>query len=267
MGTLYSIGELARRTGLTVKAIRFYSDRGLVPPTDRSPAGYRLYGSAAVARLELVRTLRELGLDIATIRRVLHEDADLPEVAATHAEALAVQIRILQARHAVLTAIARRGTEEMDAVMTTLSEGKQLIDAFLDQAFAGQFAGVRQSMTPQLPQHPTPEQVEAWLQLAELAKDQGFAASLTRMVRQHSVRDFSALITDDVLHIDPRSPEAEAIVRDYDKEELLAWLKTANDPRRHAYLERLAVVNGWAAPVSPAPVFEWYTQALVGSLN
>lgn len=59
--TLYSIGELSRRTGLTVKTIRFYSDRGIVPPTDRSPAGYRLYGPDALARLDLVRTLRELG--------------------------------------------------------------------------------------------------------------------------------------------------------------------------------------------------------------
>ena len=39
--TLYSIGDLARRTGLSVRTIRFYSDRGLLPPTSRSPAGYR----------------------------------------------------------------------------------------------------------------------------------------------------------------------------------------------------------------------------------
>jgi hypothetical protein len=39
--TLYSIGDLARRTGLTVKTIRFYSDSGIVAPTGRSPAGYR----------------------------------------------------------------------------------------------------------------------------------------------------------------------------------------------------------------------------------
>jgi DNA-binding transcriptional MerR regulator len=64
---LYSIGDLARRTGLTVKAIQFYSDRGIVPPTDRSPAGHRLYSIDAVARLDLVRTLRGLGVDLATI--------------------------------------------------------------------------------------------------------------------------------------------------------------------------------------------------------
>jgi DNA-binding transcriptional MerR regulator len=96
--TLYSIGELARRTGLTVKTIRFYSDRGIVAPTDRSPAGYRLYSIDAVARLDLVRTLRELGLDLPTIRKVVDRELSLPEVAAAHAEALAVQIRVLRLR-------------------------------------------------------------------------------------------------------------------------------------------------------------------------
>src|SRR5512147_524320 len=108
--TLYSIGELARRTGLTVKTIRFYSDRGIVAPTDRSPAGYRLYSIDAVARLDLVRTLRELGLDLPKIRKVVDRELSLPEVAAAHAEALAVQIGVLRLRRAVLMAVAERGS-------------------------------------------------------------------------------------------------------------------------------------------------------------
>src|SRR5262245_36418980 len=112
----YSIGDLARRTGLTVKAIRFYSDRGLVPPAGRSPAGYRRYDVEAVARLDLVRTLRDLGVDLATIQKVVARETTLAEVAAAHAEALAVQIRTLRLRRAVLTAVARRGStpEEME---------------------------------------------------------------------------------------------------------------------------------------------------------
>lgn len=39
--TAYTIGELARRTGLTVKTVRFYSGRGTVSPTGRNPAGHR----------------------------------------------------------------------------------------------------------------------------------------------------------------------------------------------------------------------------------
>lgn len=100
-GTLYSIGDLSRRTGLTVKAIRFYSDQGIVPPTDRSPARYRLYGLDALARLSLVRTLRELGLDLASVRKVLEREASITEVAEAHADALDVQIRTLRLRRAV----------------------------------------------------------------------------------------------------------------------------------------------------------------------
>lgn len=60
--TLYSIGEPARRTGLSVRTIRFYSDAGVVAPTSRSRAGYRLYDLDALLHLALVRTLRELGI-------------------------------------------------------------------------------------------------------------------------------------------------------------------------------------------------------------
>jgi DNA-binding transcriptional MerR regulator len=142
-GTLYTIGDLARRTGLTVKAIRFYSDCGIVPPTDRSPAGYRLYGIDAVARLDLVRTLRDLGLDLPTIRKVVDREISLPEVAAAHAEALAAQIRMLRLRRAVLTAVAKRGSnpKEMDLMhkLAKLSEDerRRLIGDFLDTAFGG----------------------------------------------------------------------------------------------------------------------------------
>lgn len=45
----YSIGDLARRSGLSVRTIRFYSDVGVVPVTARSASGYRLYDVEAVA--------------------------------------------------------------------------------------------------------------------------------------------------------------------------------------------------------------------------
>ncbi|MFE0171121.1 MerR family transcriptional regulator [Streptomyces sp. NPDC059002] len=190
--TLFSIGDLARRTGLTVKTVRFYSDAGIVPPTDRSPAGYRLYGTAAVARLDLVRTLRELGLDLPTIRRVVDREVPLPEVAAAHAEALDVQIRVLRLRRAVLTAVARRGStpEELDLMhrLAKLSEEerRRLIDDFLDTVFDGlrthpAFAAVVRSMTPQLPDEPDAEQVAAWVELAELFQDRDFCATIREM--------------------------------------------------------------------------------------
>jgi DNA-binding transcriptional MerR regulator len=72
---LFSIGQLAARTGLTSRTIRFWSDAGLVPPAGRSAGGYRLYDGEAVARLDLVWTLRELGLGLEVIRAVLSQSA------------------------------------------------------------------------------------------------------------------------------------------------------------------------------------------------
>jgi DNA-binding transcriptional MerR regulator len=79
------IGELSRLTGLPVRTIRFWSDEGLVPPEGRTPAGYRLYGPDALVRLGLVRTLRELGVDHAAIRKVLRRELTIADVAAAHA--------------------------------------------------------------------------------------------------------------------------------------------------------------------------------------
>jgi DNA-binding transcriptional MerR regulator len=113
--TRYSIGDLARRTRLSVRTIRFYSDCGVLPPADRSPSGYRRYGLEALAHLDLIRTWRELDVDLVTIGRVLDHEVSIAEVAGVHAEALDVQIRTLRLRRAVLRAVAKRGSspEEM----------------------------------------------------------------------------------------------------------------------------------------------------------
>ncbi|MFG2339845.1 MerR family transcriptional regulator [Streptomyces yangpuensis] len=302
--TLYSIGELARRTGLTVKTIRFYSDRGIVAPTDRSPAGYRLYNIDAVARLDLVRTLRELGLDLPTIRKVVDRELSLPEVAAAHAEALAVQIRVLRLRRAVLTAVAERGsTPEETELMHRLAqlsedERRRLIGDFLDVVFGGldaapAFAGVMRSMTPELPDNPEAEQVQAWVELAEISLDPDFRAVVRRMAEDQAAeqarsdtmgprRDIAAVVRDQVgpaltAGIDPASPQADPIVAAFTahyahllgrpddvglRRRLATRLESVNDPRRERYLQLLAVVNGWPTPESLAPVFDWSVQAL-----
>ncbi|MEV7808669.1 MerR family transcriptional regulator [Microbispora sp. NPDC088329] len=299
-GTLYSIGELARRTGLTVKAIRFYSDRGIVPPTGRSPAGYRLYDTGAVARLDLVRTLRDLGVGLPVIRKVVNEELSLTQVAAAHAEALAVQIRVLRLRRAVATAVARRGstTKEMDLMhrLARLSEDerRRLIDGFLDTAFGGldaDLAGIRRTMTPELPDDPADEQIDAWIELAELAADPEFGALMRRVAEQHLAdraprsvpRPHAvAIVRDQVAPalaagVDSASPRAGAIVaavtaryaglcgRPDDaalRHRLLTLLETARDPRRQTYVRLLAVVNGWPPPDDPTPALTWFADAV-----
>ena len=65
---LLTIGEVARRSGFTIKALRFYERRGLLPPASRRPSGYRLYGEADLHRLEFIRQAKALGLTLDAIR-------------------------------------------------------------------------------------------------------------------------------------------------------------------------------------------------------
>lgn len=65
------IGELASRSGLSTRTLRFYEEAGLLPPPPRTPGGYRDYPDTAVARLAFIGESQRAGLTLAEIRSVL----------------------------------------------------------------------------------------------------------------------------------------------------------------------------------------------------
>ena len=65
------IGEVARRSGLPVKTIRYYCDEGLLQPKDRSAAGYRLFDEDNLAELAIIRALRAMDVSIPELARIL----------------------------------------------------------------------------------------------------------------------------------------------------------------------------------------------------
>ncbi|MGW0326253.1 helix-turn-helix domain-containing protein [Nocardia sp. NPDC003183] len=302
--TLRTIGEVAARTALTVKTIRFYADRDIVAPTVLSPAGHRLYDTAAIARLEFVRTLRALGMDLSTVRAVLDRESSMAEVAATHADALDVEIRTLRVRRAVLRAVAVRDSSqrEMDLMhrLAALSaaERHRLIEDFVDDTF-GRYAAnpamvelVRASV-PDLPDDPTPDQLAAWMELAELVQDNDFRDAVRRMAdyqaRERAAGDTTGLhhdLTEAVRTLvggaiaagmPPQPPAAtpilDALTARYattfdrpDDTALRRWilerLDVADDPRVQRYWRLLGTVNAWPDQPDLAPIFTWFAQAL-----
>ncbi|WP_052309073.1 MerR family transcriptional regulator [Saccharomonospora cyanea] len=155
-----------------------------------------LYSIGELARLTLVRTLRELGLGLSVIQQVLERESSLAEVAAMEADALAEQIRVLRVRQAVLTALTRTvGHEptpwEIGLVhrVATLSDAqrRRLIDEFLDTALAyPALAGIRRSLVPDIPPIRSRTQLEAWIELAELAQADGFRSLMRRLTDHHA---------------------------------------------------------------------------------
>lgn len=65
------IGELAERAGTTAKTLRFYEEQGLLPPTERTPSGYRDYAPETVARIDFIHRGQAAGLTLAQIRQIL----------------------------------------------------------------------------------------------------------------------------------------------------------------------------------------------------
>lgn len=87
------VGELAQRTGLTVRTLHHFDQIGLLKPSARSVSGYRLYGRDDVARLHGIQALRHLGLPLKQIAAMLAGDGEpLPVIVARQMRALDHQI-------------------------------------------------------------------------------------------------------------------------------------------------------------------------------
>jgi DNA-binding transcriptional MerR regulator len=185
-----AIGAVANRTGVAVKTLRFYSDSGLVPPSGRSRSGYRLYSEADIAKLELVLTLRDAGLSLDAIQRVLRRETTLAEALSLRLAAVEAHVASLGRVAAALRAALRSEPTEEDlrrlCAVTRLSEAerKAVIERFYQQVAEGipvdqkWMRAMIDASSPKLPDEPTPAQLDAWIELAEIVADPKFVASL-----------------------------------------------------------------------------------------
>ena len=290
---LFTIGELARSTGLTVRTIRYWSDEGVLTPVTRSTGGYRLYDAESAARLELIRTLRELGLGLADVRRVLAGERTVAQVAAAHVVALDAQIRSLRVTRAVLSTVARRGSSaEETTLMNRLArlsaaERQRIVDEFVEEVFHGLDTAdpwIRErtrTIGVHLPDDPTPEQVDAWVELAELLQNPDFRAAMRRMIEFNAADRgpdtpsgtsmwFIRRMVDLVgaareRGVAPESPEADAVLTEVfgegtDRAQVLRRIDMGNEVAR--YRELAAAIKGEPEPPRFQEEFGWVVAAL-----
>lgn len=105
----WRVGELARETGLSVRALHYYDEIGLLSPSRRTEAGHRLYEAGDVARLQQIKSLRHLGFGLEEIQDCLDRpDFSLQRVIELHLARLREQIELQQRLCDRLEAIAAR---------------------------------------------------------------------------------------------------------------------------------------------------------------
>ncbi len=290
------IGELATRSGLSVRTLRFYADEGLLPETARTASGYRVFGPDAVARARLLRTLRDLGVGLDDIARVLDDGADLLDVVAEHERALGAQIRLLRLQRAVLRAFLQSpDTKELDLMTDlptfTADERRRIVDDYLDAVFGDEAGAVADKMrmgVPELPDDPSPDQLAAWVEVAGLLRDPDFVESSRQMaeraraegpepdVAQFEVGKAVGEMAGAAMRAgtDPASSDALAVVESIeavgvpsDESRAVAAdrIEAFTDRRVARYWTLVGIVNGWPPSQAPEDVidaWEWYARAL-----
>ena len=94
MARLVQIGQVAERTGLSLRTIRFYEESGLVVPSARSEGGFRLYSDDDVARLEVIKRMKPLGFALEEMRELLTLVDDLAVATGPERDRLVDRLRM-----------------------------------------------------------------------------------------------------------------------------------------------------------------------------
>ncbi|EKS35073.1 MerR family transcriptional regulator [Afipia clevelandensis] len=299
----YTIGEAARLSGISVRRLRFYSDKGLLPPAGRTESGYRVFTDEELVRLDLIRCLRDAGIGLDAIRDVLARELSLTDALKLRLRALeaeiAAQRRVASALRAVLASPA---LTEADLrrfwTMTNLSrlERRNVIERFYTQVSEDVridpewMRQMIEASTPELPDNPTPEQCDAWIELSSILADPDFVANMRANAKEvWNQNDFDLtawqaagepFVAKAKAAIEqghgPDSETAHALAQEWletsarvmgrtPDDDYKEWLRTryaAHDARAVRYWELVAIMRGQPPQTSPNREWNWIIDAM-----
>jgi DNA-binding transcriptional MerR regulator len=305
---LRTIGEVARLSGVPVKTIRHYSDEGILPPSGLTEGGYRLYSEEDRARLELIRTLRAAGFGLPTIKGLLREELSATEATRLQLEAVNLQLRVLRRQKSLLEGTLNGGWEpgsypDRSRALALLSahEREAFLDEHLDRGMEGVpvdrewMESFRRAGVLDLPEELTDEQLDAWVELAEIVSDEGYWERLREQSRPFWEAAEGSFDPDEWQAVwGETMQEAVAAVRegrspDGEREQRVvsrwvegharamgrvgdptfpAWLlshyEATNEPRAERYWELISILKGCERPEGPSPQAEAYRWLLEG---
>ncbi len=257
----YTIGQVARLSGVSVRKLRFYADEGLLPPAGRTGSGYRVFSDEDLVRIELIRALRDAGVSLSSIRSVLAERSSIRDVLELRLREIDIQIAA-QRRLASALRLALRSTQPTNDdlrrvwTMANLSttERRAVLERFFDKVsddprIPAKWKGWMLEMSDlDLPEEPTGEQIDAWVELQRLMSDEAFIESLRENAKDTNMRGLDMAIWQSVQDSllakakdavarkeSPTSPVGMAVGEEF----LAGWARATGTEPDAAYIEQM----------------------------
>lgn len=297
----YTIGEVAKLSGIPIRRVRFYADQGLLPKVDRTESGYRLFDQADLTRLELIRTLRNAGIGLPPIRAVLSQERSIGQVLSLQLAEIESQIEAQRRVAAAIRAALRSNDPTINDLrriseMTAISNAERVdvLQRFLDRVVSGATIDATwkewmlEMSRSELPDNPTDEQIDAWIELSALLAEPSFIDKMRRNAEDSVIR-----LKGDVLqetwravlakskdamsrNVAPGSVEGQSLAGDY----LEGWARAQgtdlneenarrmgrkileHKPNMQRYWELIHILKGAQLPEADE-VFVWLDQAVM----
>lgn len=301
MEELIPIGEAARQGGVSVQTLRHYDKLGLLTPERTTDAGYRLYSARDCLRLELIRTLRGVGFDLGTIGQLLKDKPDIRSAVALQLEALETQARAIERQRVLLKAVLNGRESAMLARLRRLDVLARLSRRERESFLANQLGwdpdtlqGSREvwdAAVLNLPEDMDETQLEAWLELAELAADESFQEVLRQQgepflgVDEASMEAWTTGLQNVMARAAEAAKENEPAHGEVAQKVVESWVEAlaltlgrrpdaaferwmlehveaTSDPRFERYWQLIAVLKGWTYTDVPTGAATWLVECL-----
>ncbi len=122
-----TVGQAARRSGLTPKAIRLYESRGLLPPAERTESGYRTYSQYDVEVLRFIRRAKSLGLRLEEIKEIIDLGRDGTQPCERVLTLLSAHIQEVDRTMADLRTLRKALVRARDAAEASDKQGEKVV--------------------------------------------------------------------------------------------------------------------------------------------
>lgn len=301
----YTIGQVSRHSGIPVRRIRFYCDEGLLPRIDRSESGYRLFDDEDLTTLVMIQVLRDADLSLDAIRSVINKQKSINDVLDIRLHEIEASIAA-QKRIATTIRVALRSSnptsEDLRRIwlMSNISKAGYVssIHDFLNKVSEGSNVNsswgnkILKSSTFNLPEDPSGDQVDAWMELQQLMNDQNFIINVRKYAEDSRDNQQSIMMDELIEKIIPKvlevrknglgetTQEAKAIADEYislwanaygvelDEVEIKRQSRMQHEHRKvmQPYWNLICKLNGKPDALKLKPEWQWLTDAYIARL-